>query len=232
MRRRAIRNLNLIMRLQLLLLIHLLQFLLNHNLRIILIIFDRLISFSSFLTLLYLIYFISIISFSFSTLLFYSWLREHYIGLHICWLDRLTIIERIDACRYQAILCKWSRVALGSIAAFFVLFTLLIDSSTQTFVRNFMLRAMIIRNFFLLSFQSFFKIFAVLLKQYESVIPKLISVLSNKSFQSYYCYKSRIKTSSRFIQPVLIDKSYRLNIAQSTNMKVRVTFCVEKRLFL
>jgi hypothetical protein len=139
--------------------------LLNHNLRIIFIIFNGFIPFSTLLSFLNLIYFISIVTFSFTPLLFNSWLREfRIVGLNVCWLDRLAIIERVDASRDLAILSHWGRVAFRTIAALFILFTLLIDGSTETFVGNSVLGAMINRKFFLLSLQSFFKILTILLK--------------------------------------------------------------------
>jgi hypothetical protein len=96
-------------------------------------------------------------------------------------------------------------MAFRTIAPLFILFTLLINSSTQAFARNFMLGAMINREFFLLSFQSLLKIFAVLLKQDESIIPKFVSVLPNKCFQSDYRYKCCVEICPCFIQPVFID---------------------------
>lgn len=81
-------------------------------------------------------------------------------------------------------------MAFITIAGGIILLALMFNGGPKTFVGNFLLGREWVMEFFLLSFQSFLQVFAVLSQQNEGIISKFVTVLTYKSFQSNNSDKS------------------------------------------
>ena len=80
-------------------------------------------------------------------------------------------------------------MAFITIAGGIILLALMFNGSAKTFVGNFLLGREWVMEFFLLSFQSFLQVFAVLGQQNKGIISKFVTVLTYKGFQCNNCDK-------------------------------------------